>query len=138
MNSFEWSAEYSVAHDTMDNHHQWLFDILNDINCGLKENVSQDRIFTYMQELREYTNFHFSEEEKLMAEIGYPDLDAHKALHQGFIQQIQAYMNEFQTVECGETKCGIAEKIRVMGTDWLKNHICVADKRYGEYLKNLK
>jgi hemerythrin-like metal-binding protein len=132
MKIFEWSKEYSVEIDEMDNHHQRLFDILNKLFTLMIEGGASDKqIIRVIEELLDYTRYHFDEEEKIMAKMGYPELNTHRNHHQVFINQ----MKEFHTSSENGMAIFVATKVANVGTEWLKNHIMNEDRQYTHYMK---
>ena len=77
-----------------------------------------------LDELERYTVMHFTEEEIFMRSIGYPQIDAHVAMHRRFVQKI--------TEEKAKTEQGERTSLELLHflRDWLVNHILVEDKRY--------
>lgn len=132
MKIFEWSKEYSMDIAELDAHHQRLFDILNELFTLMSEGGASDRqIIRVLEELLDYTHYHFDEEEKIMAKMGYPELEAHRKVHQQFIQQ----MKEFYASAQSGMAIFVATKVANVGVDWLKNHILTVDHQYAEYMK---
>ena len=70
MSLFTWSDEYSIGNAEIDNLHKELFDILNKLydNCYLVE--SKLDVYTILDELIDYADFHFKAEQQYMREIG--------------------------------------------------------------------
>ena len=86
--------------------------------------ISGATIGSALEDLERYTVLHFTEEETFMRSIGYPQIDAHVALHRRFVQKIT---EEKAKTEQGErTSWELLHFLR----DWLVNHILVEDKRY--------
>lgn len=132
MKVFEWTKEYSVEIPELDGHHQRLFDILNELFELMMAGGATDRqIIRLIDELVEYTHYHFDEEEKIMAKMSYPELSAHRVHHQQFIQKVK----EFHTSAENGMAIFVATKVATIGTDWLKNHILKEDHQYTEYMK---
>jgi len=76
-----------------------------------------------------YTKIHFSAEERLMREHGYPQLADHKRLHDQLMDKV-IQMND--KVRSGRMVPSVS-----LGTflkDWLLTHILQQDKKYGEFI----
>ena len=128
---FNWSDQYSVGVSRMDDHHRQIFDIVNRLHATMKEGKAKEAIGPLMDELIEFTEFHFREEEVLMDKIKYPALLAQKQAHQQFVSQLQAFKQEMNE---GQNTL-VAIKVSKMATDWLKDHILKMDKKYEEHMK---
>jgi len=82
-----------------------------------------------LQAMRDYTNYHFRQEEEYMKEIGYPDIVAHKRLHTDFDDQLYNY---HRMIRNGELVLN-TELISII-KDWLLNHILKVDMKYRAFL----
>jgi methyl-accepting chemotaxis protein/hemerythrin len=127
----EWNTDYSVNISELDHHHQQLFDILNRLFTLMAEGAEDRPIIRIIDELLDYTHYHFEEEEKIMLKMGYPDLVAHQRLHQAFIQQ----MKDFHVEADSGMAIFVATKIANLGLEWLKQHILTVDHKYAEFMK---
>lgn len=127
----EWSNDYSVGIAELDSHHQRLFTILDDLFTLMSEGAKDRSIIRVIEELMDYTHYHFTEEERIMAKMGYPDLEQHQQLHQELIQLMQGFYAEAQN----GMAIFVATKVANIGLEWLKNHILQVDHKYYEYMK---
>jgi hemerythrin-like metal-binding protein len=115
----------------MDSHHHRLFEILNDLFTLMSEGAEDKPIIRVIEELLEYTHYHFEEEEKIMEKMNYPALAQHRELHQELIQQLKVFYAEATS----GMAIFVAIKIADIGLSWLKNHILTVDHQYSEYMK---
>ncbi len=91
----------------------------------------EDKIITTLEFMIDYTDFHFSAEEKHMAENDYPGLEEQKKQHQEFKDILNHIVEDFE--EEGTTKA-LATSINVFLLNWLINHIKGSDRKIGEFL----
>ena len=78
---FTWSNAYSLDNTEIDNQHKKLFEILNrlfDICVGKND---LDTVEAVMDDLESYTDYHFKFEEQHMHDVGFYDIDNHRAAH---------------------------------------------------------
>jgi len=122
-----WSEAMEIGHPRIDQQHKKLFAIAD----MLVKDGDHMRVMAILASLSEYVQVHFREEETLLAELGYPDLAAHKQAHDAFRTRLaKLYAN------AGGMLLGrIADEVRVLVNDWLANHILVTDRDYAKYLK---
>ena len=80
--------------------------------------------------LATYTHIHFTYEENMFAEFGYPDSEEHKKQHQALIDQIIELKKEFNNNPQGT----ISADLMLFLKRWLTNHIMKTDKEYTEFL----
>jgi len=84
----KWHDEYSVGVQRMDSHHRRLFEIANSALDQMERRCPDADVAETMGLLREYTRFHFGEEEALMIRYKYPEFNSHKARHAQLLEQL--------------------------------------------------
>lgn len=84
--------------------------------------------------LMDYTDFHFSAEEKLQEEYQYPRLEEHKKLHAQFVKSVDE-LREMLEEEEGPSEAFSAAVERNI-VDWLVNHIQICDKDVAQYVRD--
>ncbi len=125
MRAFEWQASYSVGVAALDDQHKVLIDLINRLDEA--ERGSGD-LRDVMDKLDWYVHQHFSLEETMMRDAGYPDLEAHIAEHRDFATWLRSSQSHMAT---GGLNTGIlAKTISDHLKDWLKQHILVVDMNY--------
>ncbi len=125
-----WKEEYSVGVKVLDDDHKQLIDLLNKFHTAYQYHTGGEFEQKALQELVDYTKYHFQREEGLMAEIGYPDLDAHKAQHRAMIAEVEQFMLEYQQ-KGHEALLGVADYLN----GWLIHHINGTDKQYTSFFQ---
>jgi len=125
-----WTNEFSVENTSIDEQHKQLFKIINDLHASMKEGKSKEIMVGLLTRLVDYTQTHFSNEEKLMEKYKYPDLIKHKTEHAKLITKVLDYQKNFN-IKSAITSIDIMNFLK----DWLTNHILVTDKKYAPYLK---
>jgi hemerythrin len=68
---FEWRKNYETGIEELDKQHQRLFEIANNAYGLLKNEYRTDKyddIVEIIKELKDYTTYHFTDEEKYMVE----------------------------------------------------------------------
>ncbi len=127
----EWSDELSTGVVGMDEQHKVLVDMINYIYKLLEEGKRTEAMEFFSDTLVEYVNMHFSEEEKMLERVGYPDLENHKKIHNQFREIMMKSVPKIRQGDEREFKTSLA---LVWG--WLYSHILKVDKRYGEYISS--
>ncbi len=130
-NLFEWSDKYSVGVVSLDEHHQQLFRLVNTLHAALTERKGREVIAEIVEKLLAYTQYHFAEEEKLMARARSNGIVAHKKMHADFVEQICVYKKEIDNGMVAFVTTEVMNTIR----DWLLTHIARADKQYAASMK---
>lgn len=122
----EWSAALEIGHSGVDDQHRKLFELA----AAMRGDSDQMRVMRSLASLSEYVIIHFRDEEKLLEEIGYPGLAAHKKLHSEFRSRLATlYANAGRM-----TLDAIAAEVTLLVNDWLARHIMVADREYSRFL----
>jgi hemerythrin len=120
-----WYKRYSVNNEELDNHHRKLFAILNKLydSCLQSENV--DCVVPIIEELIEYTDYHFSAEEKYMLEKGYNGIEEHRQDHKFFLDKLLQLRN------CEpKDEYDYKREVFVLLGNWILNHVTIEDKKY--------
>lgn len=125
-----WNEFYELGIETIDEQHKKLVDIINNLYDAFMEGKAQDIIDTTLAEMEAYADYHFKTEEQLFTGHGYPETEAHIALHTKFFEQTNIYKGEY-----GAGKENIHYKLLDYLKDWLLNHIQGADVKYKDYFK---
>jgi hemerythrin-like metal-binding protein len=127
MSLFAWKPGYSVHEARLDSDHQKLFAILNSVYENVMTSTELDCILPKIDELSEYTNYHFSTEEQYMRKLGFPELDDHIAMHREFTHKIETLRTSYHNNDLEASK----DLIIVLG-NWLLTHVLKEDGKYAE------
>lgn len=124
---FQWKDQYSVGIDIIDEQHKKLFEIGNRAYELLKDEFCVDHydgVVDIINELRDYTKFHFKTEEEYMLKINYSRYFTQKVAHDDFIQKI--YEIDFEQID--EDPKTYAEDLLTFVYEWISYHILQQDK----------
>lgn len=123
-----WNEQLSVNVKEMNQHHEKLVNLINDLHDAMRVGKSKEILSDILAKLLDYTRFHFTAEEDFMQKYGYPGLDQQKAQHQHFIKKIQDFQSDLN-----EGKLMLSMEIMNFLKDWLVKHIEAEDKKYGPF-----
>jgi hemerythrin-like metal-binding protein len=128
-----WGPEYEIGHKRIDTQHELLTNLFNRLIHAF-QSPSKDRssaIRSAFSALSFYTEIHFRKEETLMARLGYPDLDAHRAQHAEILKEFYRWIERF-TSEEGVNEKSLAIAIKF----WIESFpLDEADRRLGEWIR---
>lgn len=127
----EWQDSYSVGIDTIDTDHKKLLGLINQLQAAAHYQTDDEMVEEILNQLVDYTKYHFSREEDMMKDSEYPDFDAHKQQHEEMIAQVSKFIDEYR-VDGTRT----IEEVAIYLKTWLVNHINGTDQKYAPYLKN--
>jgi len=122
----EWKPFYSVGDAAIDDEHKRLLGIVDDLYVAIQMGHEQTRVQEVLERLAEYTTTHFDHEERVMRGCGYPNLDAHKAMH----GEMQRRVLELQANPNAVAEGDLLQFVK----NWWVRHIQNQDKAYAPYL----
>jgi hemerythrin len=131
MSKIEWDDSLSVKVDLIDEQHKMLIQKLADLSDAFKRGLEQNKVMKTLEFMIDYTDFHFSAEEKVMEENNYPGLPEQKEQHEEFRRTLNNIVEDYK--EEGTTTA-IAESINVFLLNWLVKHIKGSDAKLGQFL----
>lgn len=120
--------EYLTGIGLIDDEHKELFRIIGEVHRIIHDEFIADKydeIVYLLEELKNYTKFHFADEEKYMQSIQYEGLAAQQRAHDAFVARLEEM--DFQQIEGHQQET--LEEILEFLTDWLINHILNSDKK---------
>lgn len=130
---FTWQAAYLTHISEIDVQHQKLVALINALYSDLLgcQDNDQKRVFIIrtLEELIDYSFYHFVTEEELLLKYDYPQYEEHKREHEQFKLKIAQFMKEQESVERV-----LPFPIVVFLRDWLISHVLTTDKKYSAYL----
>lgn len=124
---YEMKDEFKTGIDFIDEQHARLFEIANEAYTLLKNDFTidkYDKVIDLVDELRDYTVFHFNAEEEYMNSINYKRRFTQKIEHDAFIKKINEV--DYKTIDSNPDKY-ILELLELLN-QWLTGHILHNDK----------
>lgn len=128
MQKIHWDESMSVGVAELDSQHQRLADLVNrlvDLPPGPNNAKFMEQAIA---KLTVYAFTHFGHEEKLLARVGYPELEAHRSEHEDFGQTLMRFSHD--------AAAGVLDRPRLFNylSDWWTHHILDADMRYKPFV----
>lgn len=125
----DWDPSFSVKVTRCDDDHKKLFSLVKDLYHAMGAGKSVQVVERVINDLAEYTLYHFTREELLLRKTNYPDFLLHRIQHQEFVQQVQQFQADLKTGKIVHP-LAVAEFLN----GWLANHIKQTDQRYSAHL----
>ncbi len=123
-----WTEDLSIGIPQIDQDHKVLVSLVNRCIAVLNsDNPDNKEISNILDELFDYTQYHFQREERLMKVCEYPGLIKHQQVHQLLIKEVGRRIKEH---DLGKLT---AEALVEFIADWLTNHIMGMDKAIAPY-----
>ncbi len=126
---FRWDNSYSVGVAEIDQQHQQLMALINELNDAMSQGKGRQAVGEILGKLISYTARHFSDEERLLSQHGYPEYEGHKAKHAKMVDKVKALQKD---VDSG--KLTVSADVMKFLQDWLSKHIKGTDMKYGSFL----
>ncbi|MEZ3471278.1 MAG: hemerythrin family protein [Lachnospiraceae bacterium] len=127
-NPCEFTEDYLTGIALVDAEHKELFHIVDKANKLVKsfdELSGYDNIIEILNELKEYTKEHFTDEEEYMEGIQYEGLSAQKRAHEAFIDKLENI--DLDQIDANPQE--YLQELLEFLLGWLINHILYTDKK---------
>ena len=132
--AYTWSPALETGHPMIDSQHKELIKAVNELFEECTRGNAADQINKTVDFLISYTKKHFSAEELLQQQSGYPDYPNHQQLHAALLKRVSELAVELK--QSGPTPTLTNKIIREVG-DWLVNHIQNHDTKVAAHLKTV-
>ncbi len=122
-----WKEEYCLGVESIDQQHLQLVEIANRIYQLLKNELIEDKydaIVAIINELKDYTVYHFAAEEEYMKSIGYKRFLSQKVAHKDFLDKMEEI--DMDKIDNGHNQ--YLMEILDFVCEWLVEHIIKEDK----------
>ena len=129
MTRITWNHTCSVGVKAMDDQHGVLMDTLNEVRVALIHGSGREQISAGLSRLVEFTRMHFSSEERLLEQHGFPGVAEHRDAHQRLLGEIEGAALRAQHSDDLHLH-SLLEFLR----DWYMTHIEDLDSQYGVWL----
>ena len=133
MQSLVWNTAWNTGIPRIDEQHQQLFSLTNQVFMAAHSDESKVDLPELMIFLSDYVDAHFREEEQTMTEYNYPGLENHRAVHDALRNRVENLLMEFQS---GSPT--ITDEVIGLLADWLITHINGEDRKMAHFLKYCK
>ncbi|NOZ47817.1 MAG: hemerythrin family protein [Chlorobi bacterium] len=127
-----WTEEYELGYNTIDEQHKKLVEIINNLYNAFVEAHAMDVISEILNEMLDYTAYHFKTEEDFFVKNNYPEMENHNKEHRLFVEKTKGFINKYSTQDANLTY-DVMNFLR----GWLLAHIQGSDREYSRYFKKM-
>ncbi len=127
---FRWRREYSTGYPPQDKDHKQLLDAADKVYQALLAGRPERELEAALRRLVGFTAAHFSREIGWYKDLGFPELEYHKGLHEQLMAEIQAKAKRFLAGAEGADG-----EFLVFFKNWLIDHIMTEDRKFGRLLE---
>lgn len=128
--TFLWNKAYGINIEEMDKEHQKQLEYLDNINMYIVNDESIEKLCNKLDELYDYSQKHFENEEVLMKKHSFEGFIEHQNIHKELLVKMLVFKDELIK--------GTLDKnfIAVILKEWLLQHILEEDIKYSRFLNS--
>ncbi len=117
----------------IDEQHRALFDHVNYLYDSMRDGRSNEALRQVLQDLVDYSQYHFRSEEVIMERYRYPEMAKHVKEHEYFIVRVQTYVENYN-------KGNMVLSLDVVNfiKKWIQNHVEKSDQGYSKHIMTNK
>ncbi|MBQ4674008.1 diguanylate cyclase [Aeromonas dhakensis] len=129
--SLVWQSSHECGHPRIDAEHRQLFVLTNRLLEHMKDHQEHPALFLEcMENLFDVARHHFTFEEQVLAELGYPEFTSHQQDHQLLLQKADQLMTAARAGTLGND-----ELLNFIIQELVVGHMSQADRRYFPLMK---
>lgn len=126
-----WEDTMSVNVKEIDDQHKKLISLINELHEGIQSGEQKDISGYTLEELINYTRYHFSAEERRMKQFSYIGYLEHKHEHDELTGNVMSLKEKYDKGDSA-----VAGELSSFLKDWLRNHILGTDKKYTAFFNS--
>jgi len=130
MEFIAWMPEYELGIEEIDKQHKKLCGIINDVCSAVAEHSEESEIFKLLDELLDYTQYHFKSEEQFLQQYNYPGFEEHKAEHDRLSSIVMDKEKEY--ISMGDP---FSPDMMNYLKEWFLKHTQGTDRKYLPFIK---
>ena len=124
-----WDSSFETGIAEIDTQHMRLVEIINSLADAIGH-TPKDALKDIVGQLKDYAQYHFRTEEKIMEDAGYSDIAEHRDEHAMFVDQVLLF--DLDVILATE---GLAWDMYHFLRSWLTSHILVVDRKFADGLQ---
>ncbi|MDR3199985.1 MAG: hemerythrin family protein [Spirochaetales bacterium] len=128
-----WSPDLETGNKDIDSQHKQIFRLTSSLAAACVSGQGSGMLGETLEFLASYTIRHFTDEENLQLEYGYPGYEEHKKLHDEFKITVAALSARYKTSGSSEE---LLEKVNSVIARWLVQHIKQEDSKIAAHIRS--
>jgi hemerythrin len=131
---FEWKDRYKLGIEEIDKQHRKLFEIgarVYDLAVLNDEYDHYDEIMVLIDELFDYTKYHFGYEEEFIGKYHFDGLEQQREEHEFYISKMKSISSKDVDNNQQQTTIAIVDFL----SEWISGHILLSDRKYAAFFK---
>ena len=130
LKSIQWNESLATGIEEIDNDHKKLISFYNDFFAACLSSMGQEVVNTTLNNLIEYTKYHFQHEEELMKKENYPGLAEQKSEHEKLLQTTLELQDK---VRQGFSE-NVSNNVLMFLNNWLETHLMGLDADFAKFV----
>ena len=126
-----WNSSLSVGVKAMDDQHQIMIEIINHLYNAILSGNSERELRKIIDQMVDYTRFHFSSEETMLNNHKYPEYHKQKLEHSLFNQKVIHFQDQVR-----KGNIILSTEVLTFLKDWWTGHIRGLDQKYSQFLNS--
>jgi hemerythrin-like metal-binding protein/PAS domain S-box-containing protein len=126
-----WSNDLSIDIEVIDEQHKKWIELVNSLFKAVSLGHHSSEVLRVFDDFVQFTNYHFSFEEKYFEEFSYPKMVSHSFEHQTFVDKLVELESNWKE---GRTEAPI--QFLQLLKSWIVQHILLADKAFVKTFKD--
>ncbi|MGN7611704.1 bacteriohemerythrin [Magnetococcales bacterium HHB-1] len=127
-----WDDRWNTNILSVDQEHKRLYEIFVSLNDACLEGLEGSVIQSIIEELLDYTDKHFANEEAMLEKYGYKNLEEHQAIHRDLKEQVKAFKEKILS---SSDRTAVAYEVGAFVETWLIQHILEEDFKYLKHVE---
>lgn len=127
---FEWANDMVIDNGPIDEDHRKLVDLVNELHTATSQGRGQEVVDKLLTQLIADTEEHLREEERVMEQAKFTNLERHKQRHTHFVNKLHELRQKQQ-----QGSVTVASQLSSVLRDWLSLHIRRNDKELRQFLQ---
>ena len=128
MSGFFWQEAFSVHIKEIDEQHKHWVELINSLNQAIVEKSVKADLVKIFDRVYEFTQLHFSTEEKYFKAFKYEDADSHIEAHRNFLKRVADMQQRLHEDNMFQVSLELSALLEL----WVANHVLNVDKKYEE------
>jgi hemerythrin len=129
----QWTRDLATGVPEIDEQHKELFAAVESLVSAMDDGRGREAVATTLQFLERYAVYHFSTEERLMADTEYPGLADHRAAHDDFLHELAGWKQRHDSGDPFASEW-LPLDLQFRLALWLREHIAQVDAAFGAFL----
>ena len=128
----KWEESFNTGVHQFDDDHKYLMAQLLKVKQRLESNELKEVKEVLIPEIIAFTKEHFKNEELMMKEVNYPDIDGHTQLHNSFLDQIDNLGDHIEKITV-ENLDILFKPMYNFIIKWMMDHILLDDEKLAKF-----